>query len=230
MHDVDPAAARRGVYSNERASAPAGVPRSTMYSWARQGLLAPSISAQKLKLWSWADLVALRAIYWLRHPAPDESRRATPMRLVRSLVEQVEEEAGLGKAISSGDLLLYADGKGTPHIAMGERMVEGSRLWRQYVQQGIMVNLLSAYPFAGTLRGPDLVRPRAGLRIIPGKLSGEPHVEGTRIETRILWALHDRGFDDQQILTFYPDVSAAHLAQAIDLERQLQRNLHLQAA
>jgi uncharacterized protein (DUF433 family) len=230
MIDVDPTAARRGVYTNERASALAGVPRSTMYYWARQGLLAPSISAQKLKLWSWADLVALRAIYWLRHPAVRESRRATPMRVVRSLVERVEQEANLGEAIASGGLLLYADTKGTPHIETGDSMVEGDRGWRHYVQRGVMVNLLSAYPFTGTLRGPDLVRPREGLRIIPGKLAGEPHVEGTRIETRILWALHDRGFGDEQILTFYPDVTAAQLAQAVDLEHQLQRNLHLQAA
>jgi uncharacterized protein (DUF433 family) len=230
MTDVDLIAARRGVYTNERASALAGVPRSTMYYWARQGLLAPSISAQKLKLWSWADLVALRAMYWLRHPSPDEQRRATPMRLVRSLIERVEQEASLGEAISSGGLLLYADGKGTPHIAIGHMMVEGSQRWHQQVQQEVMINLLSAYPFAGTLRGPDLIRPRDGLRIIPGKLSGEPHVEGTRIETRILWALHHRGFANEQILTFYPDVSAVQLTQAVDLERQLQHNLFLQAA
>jgi hypothetical protein len=212
MTGVDLAAAHRGVYPNERASALAGVPRSTMYYWARRDLLAPSISAEKLKLWSWADLVALRAVYWLRHPGSGEQRRPTPMRLVRSLIEWVEQETSLGSAIASGSLLLYADSKGVPHITSGGEMIEGSHQWQQLVQQGVVINLLSAYPFAGTLNGPDLIRPREGLRIIPGKLSGEPHIEGTRIETRILWALDQRGFDSAQILTFYPDVSATQLA------------------
>ena len=45
--------ATRGVYAAERASELAGVPKSTVYYWARTGLLSPSVSIQKLKLWSW---------------------------------------------------------------------------------------------------------------------------------------------------------------------------------
>ena len=34
--------------------------------------------------------------------------------------------------------------------------------------------------------GPDLLRPRPQLRIVPGKLGGSPHVEHTRLETLAL--------------------------------------------
>ena len=38
-------------------------------------------------------------------------------------------------------------------------------------------------------RGPDLVAPRPELRIVPGRLAGEPHIRGTRIGTLQIAAL-----------------------------------------
>jgi len=35
-------------------------------------------------------------------------------------------------------------------------------------------------------RGPDLLRPRPRLRIVPGKLGGSPHVVHTRLESQAL--------------------------------------------
>jgi hypothetical protein len=56
-----------GAYSAERAAALSGVPKSTIYYWARNGHLIPSVSKSPL-LWSYTDLLALRTIYWLRRP------------------------------------------------------------------------------------------------------------------------------------------------------------------
>ncbi len=72
--------------------------------------------------------------------------------------------------------------------------------------------------------GPDLVHPGKGLRIIPGKLSGEPHVDGTRIETGVLWALSERGFDVGGIVDLYPELTPATVRSAIALERRLHQN------
>ena len=80
--------ARRGVYAAPRASALAGVPLRTLYEWANQEVVVPSISPEKLKLWSWSDLVAARAVYWLRRP--QDGRKPTPMRQVRALIERIE--------------------------------------------------------------------------------------------------------------------------------------------
>jgi uncharacterized protein (DUF433 family) len=223
LHDT---AAKRGVYSAERASALAGVPRSTVYYWGRKGVLAPSVSWEKLKLWSWADLVALRAVYWLRHPAPDDNRKPTPMRQVRALVEEVEGEIGkLGEALSTRTLTLRVDPGGVPYIETAGRMVEGRHHWRQQVEREIVIDLLSSFAAEGGLRGPDLVRPREGLRIIPGKLSGEPHIENTRIETRVLWTLSQRGYSSAQLHELYEDAPLVSIERALDLESQLERNL-----
>src|SRR5258708_5409984 len=54
------------AYTADRAAALAGVPQSTLHYWAREGILTPSVSQEKVKLWSFADLMALRAVEWLR--------------------------------------------------------------------------------------------------------------------------------------------------------------------
>ena len=57
-----------GCYDARRTAALSGVPRSTVYDWARKGVVVPSISSEREKLWSYADLMALRIVSWLRHP------------------------------------------------------------------------------------------------------------------------------------------------------------------
>ena len=53
----------RGVYDTRRAAALSGVPISTLHYWARTRLYTPSISpGPRTHLWSWADLLVLRAI------------------------------------------------------------------------------------------------------------------------------------------------------------------------
>ena len=80
------------------------------------------------------------------------------------------------------------------------------------------------------LRGPDLVAPRPGLRIIPTKLAGSPHVAGTRLETRALAALSRDGLATATIQELYPFVTVAQIDEAIALEDQLDANLTMPAA
>ncbi|HZO49924.1 MAG TPA: MerR family transcriptional regulator [Gaiellaceae bacterium] len=53
----------RGAYTADRASALSGVPKSTLHYWARIEILVPRISPERIKLWSYPDLMALRTIY-----------------------------------------------------------------------------------------------------------------------------------------------------------------------
>jgi hypothetical protein len=68
----------RGAYPADRAAALSGVPLSTVHYWSRNGVLVPSVSAERVKLWSYADLLALRTIYWLRHEKESGDGRAVP--------------------------------------------------------------------------------------------------------------------------------------------------------
>ena len=80
------------------------------------------------------------------------------------------------------------------------------------------------------LAAPALARPRPGLRIAPGRLSGSPHVAHTRLETSALYALQRDGLGPDAILSFYPYLATEQLAEALDLERQLADNLAMPSA
>jgi uncharacterized protein (DUF433 family) len=78
--------------------------------------------------------------------------------------------------------------------------------------------------------GPNLVEPRPLLRIIRGKLAGEPHVRDTRVPTTMLDAMIERGYGAKDVVELYPFLTTQAVAQARDLELQLRRNLHSEAA
>ena len=82
-----------GAYEASRAAALAGVPLSTLYHWAREEMVPPSVSATREKLWSYRDLLTLRLVRWLRTDKPDVAR--TAMTQVRHTLDE------LGKMIVS---------------------------------------------------------------------------------------------------------------------------------
>ena len=71
---------------------------------------------------------------------------------------------------------------------------------------------------------------RDRLRIVPGRLSGSPHVVHTRLETRALFALDRDGLDASALRSLYPFLTDTQLAEALDLERQLDVNLAIRDA
>ena len=215
--------ARRGVYEASRASALAGVPLSTLYAWARDEVVVPSISPDRVKLWSWSDLVAARAVYWLRHPS--DERHPTPMSQVRALVGRFEgEDVSLGHALVSQEFLLAVDRSGTPYLQTDGTITEAQSRWQQGVSEHVMRDFLAPFSIEKGVMGPHLLTPARGISIIPGKLAGEPHIQDTRIETRVLSALWDRGFRLEQLGDLYPGAGEASIRRAIRLERQLRRN------
>lgn len=223
----------RGAYPADRAAALAGVPVSTVYYWARRGVYAPTLSSEKVMLWSWADLLALRAISWLRSVKPDISNRPTTMLEVRNIIRVLEDQYGrrLGDHLVNRSVVLNVDSAGKPYIRVEDMLARPLRSGDLQTASGeLMVDLLSEYETGHGLRGPHLLRPRPNLRIIPGKLGGEPHIQDTRIETRIITALIRRGYETSRVLEFYPFLDATSLEQAVDLEDQLDQNLARRAA
>lgn len=210
----------RGVYPADRAAALSGVPKSTIYYWANNKILVPSMSPTKERLWSYSDLLGLRAVYWLRQEKPDAAR--TTMRAVR---ETLADAASLG--ISFEKLELCVDRGGAilyRHPEDGQlRRPGGQVVLEEPLRQ---LNLIIEYRAAGRL-GPNLKRPREHLLILPGKLSGEPHIEGTRIATANLAALVEGGMSHDVIRSLYPSLAdrPSSIDEAVSLEKQLAENL-----
>jgi uncharacterized protein (DUF433 family)/DNA-binding transcriptional MerR regulator len=208
-NSVDPT---RGVYDARRAAALAGVPKSTLNYWARTDLIVPSVAATpRPRLWSWGDLLALRAIDWLRTEKPGLAAR-TPMQQIRSALDVLSE-----RQIQPQELQRMA--RVAPHGRLF--LTFGDAAFDPRSGQSIVMELAALVAPNGL--GPDLLQPRPKLRIIPGKLSGEPHIENTRIASASLYALSTDGYTVAAIRHFYPHVSREAIEEALDLERTLAR-------
>ncbi len=208
-----------GCYEAPRAAALSGVPVSTVYNWARRGIVVPSVSPSRQKLWSYADLMALRIVYWLRHPKSGQAKEvpASPMSQVREALEEIERR-GLdiwaeNEWQQGSPLLVNLGGR----VYLDDGWVAGMSGQKAFVET---LDLLGPFEI-GNKNGPNLLRPRSRLRIIPGKVSGEPHLEGSRITTRAVAALYKRMGEVRAVADMYEEAAHETIAQAIDLENAL---------
>src|SRR3984957_4176239 len=215
----------RGAYTAERAAALSGVPKSTVHYWARQDILVPSVSAERVKLWSYGDLMALRTIYWLRQEKQDESGREVPRTAMKAVRRALRESAALKLDLWSEDgaPLVTVDRSGE---IVSEHDGEAQRPGGQSILGAGMLDLLAPFNSREGLRGPDLSPPRPRLRIVPGKLGGAPHVLHCRLESQALGARAESGLAQAKIYRLYPDVEPAAIEDALDLERQLAQKPH----
>jgi uncharacterized protein (DUF433 family) len=213
----------RGAYPADRASALSGVPKSTIHYWARHEVLVPSISPDRVKLWSYPNLMGLRTIYWLRQSKTSGDGVSVPPTSMGAVRRAL-------MALKALDLELWTEEHG-PTVAVS-RSGEVFFNAPDYVgsvggQQALDADWLDLIAPFDTEQGraPDLYAPRPSLRIIPGKLSGSPHIVSTRIETVVLAALEQRGLSESKIAALYPVASPGSIGEALDLEHQLRANL-----
>ncbi|MGD0839397.1 MAG: DUF433 domain-containing protein, partial [Polyangia bacterium] len=212
----------------DRAAALSGVPKSTIHWWARNEILVPSVSAEKVKLWSYSDLMGLRVIYWLRQRKTTDLGVDIPRTSMPAVRQALDTLGDIGSPIwqPSSDPALFVDGAGQIYLKRPEGV---QNLDGQLGDEGLL-DLVAPFATREGTRGPDLARPRPDLRIVPAKLGGSPHVVGTRNETCAIAALAQDDFTTDGILSLYPYLTREQIEQAVDLERQLSENLLHKAA
>lgn len=218
----------RGAYPAHRAAALSGVPQSTVHYWSRKEILVPSISPERIKLWSYADLMALRTIYWLRQSKKSPEGRDVPKSTMPAVRRALKQLADLDLEVWTEDSgpRVRVDRGGQIHVAAHGEAINpaGDR-----TLNADLLDLLAPFTTNEGLHGPDLQAPRPRLRIVPGKLAGSPHVEHSRVETQALAALAEREIPAVKIYRLYPGLDREAVDEALDLERQLHANLNLAA-
>lgn len=114
---MEPSAETTGAYTAERASVITGVPRSTIHAWARTEVLIPSISAERVKLWSDADLAALQTIYWLRHRKRFGVGAEIPATSMHAIRRALARLRALGEPLCRAEgTSLWVDADGEVHV------------------------------------------------------------------------------------------------------------------
>lgn len=219
--NYDPRMQSRGAYTAQRAAALSGVPLSTVHDWARKGILVPSVSPSRVKLWSYSDLMGLRTICWLRHPKTANDGAEVPATTMPAVRRALGQLRGL-------DLDLWTDDSG-PNVRVtraGDILLKTAPEMERDGRQRVLptddlLDLTAPFATLDGGHGPDLLRPRPHLRIVPGRLSGSPHVAHTRVESEALAALADGGLPPARIYALYPELEPRAIDEALDLEHQL---------
>lgn len=205
-----------GAYEASRAAALSGIPLRTVYDWARKDVVVPSVSATREKLWSYGDLLTLRLVRWLR--SEKSSARRTAMAEVRAALDAFGDELWEEAPRGHDRPTIKVDASGHV-IHTGRREdVSGQRV------MGEVLDLFAPFQLAPDASGPDLRRPDRHLRIAPGRCAGEPHLLGTRLTTRTVAALANRGYDVDRISRLYPDEDVEALSAAVRFEHRLAHN------
>lgn len=159
----------RGAYPVDRAAALSGVPRSTVGYWASKEILVPSISAERTRLWSYSDLMALRVVYWLRRPKKARDGAEIPrtkMPAVRRTISQLRElDLELWTAEGGPQVAVDRDGK----VVLDSKVVV-SELDGQGVLDADLLPVLRPFATLEGTQGPDLQGDRAALRAPPEHL------------------------------------------------------------
>jgi uncharacterized protein (DUF433 family) len=171
--------------------------------------------------------MGLRVIHWLRHPKVGDDEREIPastMGLVRvALADLAELDMALWTEESGPSVRVDPSGKvflaTQPSL---ERAGDHQRVLGEEADTSL--NVLAPFE-TGSAKGPDLVRPRPHLRIVPGKLGGSPHIERSRLESQAVGALAASGLPTAKIYRLYPEVEPSAINDALALERQLASNL-----
>jgi uncharacterized protein (DUF433 family) len=219
----------RGAYTADRAAALSGVPLSTVRWWAKHDILVPSVSQTRVMLWSYADLMQLRIIHWLRQPKVGKDEREIPASTLNAVRRARTKLASLDLDLwtDDGGPSIRVDHRGDVWLATQpslERAEDSQRALGGADAEDTVLEVLAPFQ-TSVARGPDLVCPRPQLRIVPGKLGGSPHIRSTRIESQSVGALTASGLPTARIYQLYPDVGHPAIDQAIDLEQQLAGNL-----
>lgn len=219
----------RGAYPADRAAALSGVPQSTVHYWSRQEILVPTISPERVKLWSYADLMGLRTIYWLRQAKTTEEGARVPRSSMPAVKRALSQLAELDLDLWSEEAgpTVRVDHAGAIHLITEPNLEVAHR--QRALESEDQLDLLAPFPVREGAKGPHLITPRPHLRIVPGKLGGSPHVVHTRLESQALGGLALAGLATAKIYRLYPDVDPPAIDDALDLERQLASNLRLAA-
>ncbi len=202
-----------GFYSTAQVSRLAGVPRSTLYSWRKKGIIGPSINVytgDKLveEGYSYADLAIIKLLRGLK------DKQLTRKSLISALRHLLER-------FGSFDNRRWEEA----HLYVLDKEVYAQKPdeWDATVATRSGQRLL--------LSPPELFEEEAGIlipknfrdyvEIDPDIMDGLPVVARTRIPTSMLAMMNEQGVSFRELSDLYSPIPEETLKKAVEYERSL---------
>lgn len=175
-------------------------------------LLVPEGKRSGRYLYSWADVVALRSIVYLRsEKSLPRIRRAVAT--LRGLESDQWTHLGRYRLISAKRSILVKTPNGQL-LDLGEK--PGTIL-----SEVLMRDVLEPFQTSTGRSVPALVRPRPHITVDPGILGGYPVLSGTRVPFDAVAALANDDLQPAEIVSIYPSVRDEAIQDALDFAEQV---------
>lgn len=176
-----------------------------------EALLVPETKRAGRYLYSWADIVALRSIVYLREEKSlPRIRRA--VRQLRAL--EADEWEHLSKytlaRTSESIYVRRPDGQ----------ILDLERAPGAILEETLMSDVLAPFEAKGKVV-PALEHPREHLDVDPDILDGFPVISGSRVPFHIVASLAEDGADAAEITEVYPSVDPRGIPDAQDFAQQV---------
>lgn len=219
----------RGRYTAQRAAQLAGVPRSTVYDWAREGVVEPDYQRSRPMYWSYRDLVFLRMMAWLRTLGMERRLAVDRISFFRDAFAHMTDLDGFEQIKSDGKSILI--GESPVDEVTGAQVLDQGFL--AFLDDFRLVVPAEVEELGSTrLWGPDLLTPVEHVAIDPWVMGGDPCVYGTRIPTSTIFALMtQRELRPEAIATLYRNaLSEDDIESAANLENALKTRTPIAAS
>jgi uncharacterized protein (DUF433 family)/DNA-binding transcriptional MerR regulator len=168
-------------------------------------LLVPSAQASGRFLYSWADVVALRSIVYLR-----QEKSLPRIRKAVTTLQQLEAEEwdhlAEYRLLRTAETIIVVTPRG--------EVLDLERAPGAVLHEILMSDVLAPFETDWGRKVPSLAHPRPRLSVDPEVLGGYPVVEGTRVPFDLVSSLADEGMPEAEIVELYPSVGAAAVADA----------------
>jgi uncharacterized protein (DUF433 family)/DNA-binding transcriptional MerR regulator len=209
-----PGGGNRVAFETRLAAALSGATVRQLTYWRRQEILVPEVSAQRVVLYSFRDVVAARTVTYLR-----DSRSLHSIRKALNGLRLIGE---------SGHLSSY---KLVPHGKRGISLVDGGRALDLVDQPGqiLLSQVFGSFP-AEDIEVPNLFTPRPLISVNPDVRGGHPVVKDTRVPFDVVADLVRDGVGADDVQEFFPSVTADAARDAVSYADYVDRNERRQAA
>jgi uncharacterized protein (DUF433 family) len=175
-------------------------------------LLVPEIKRSGRYLYSWADLVALRSIVYLR------AEKSLP-RIRRAVATLRRLEADEWTHLSRYTLIR------TPRTILvrtpSGQVLDVEEQPGTVVNEVLMADVLEPFETRTGRAVPALRAPRPGITVDPRILGGYPVLAGTRVPFDAVAALADEDLEPREITAIYPSADPEAIRDAVEFAHQV---------
>jgi uncharacterized protein (DUF433 family)/DNA-binding transcriptional MerR regulator len=199
------------AYATKMAAALSGATISQLRHWrsARTGpLLAPEIAVAPRAAYSFQDVLALRTFVRLREN--------TSLQKIRAAIGNLRT---IGEVSHLASYRLVNDQGGNIQLLTATEAVDLGKNPGQLQLIVVIGDVIEPFAARAGVLVPHLLRPRPWLAVDPETQGGTPVVAGTRVPYDAVAGLMRDGVPAEQIRDYYPSVTAAAAADALDFAR-----------